>query len=124
MSTNQPHIIEKPSAAEVILRIDFPPEFRLGRGKAQLLEHIRTTGSISAGGREMDMSYRRAWLLVEQMNNMFLQPVVETTRGGKTGGGAALTSFGEELLTCYQEMQKKAEAALQDDLKWLMSERR
>ena len=80
-----------------ILRISFPEEDRLGRGKMELLEHIRETGSISAAGRAMDMSYRRAWLLVSDMNRMFSEPVVESQRGGQKGGGAALTPFGEEL---------------------------
>lgn len=66
-----------------VLRISFPHEDRLGRGKMELLEHIRETGSISAAGRAMDMSYRRAWLLVSDMNRMFKQPVVRSQRGGQ-----------------------------------------
>ncbi len=68
-----------------VLRIDFPPEQRLGHGKMRLLELIRETGSISAAGRAMGMSYRRAWLLVDEMNRMFSRPVVESQRGGKQG---------------------------------------
>lgn len=106
-----------------VLRIDFPPADRLGRGKILLLELIRETGSISAAGRAMDMSYRRAWLLVDALNRMFREPSVESQRGGKQGGGAALTPFGEELIRRYREMEEKAQAVIADDLAWLESVR-
>lgn len=104
---------------KVILRVDFPGGIRLGRGKVQLMEFIRETGSISAAGRAMDMSYRRAWLLVDELNHMFRQPVVESQRGGKQGGGAALTAFGEELLARMHVVQTTVIKALDDDLAWL-----
>jgi len=106
-----------------ILRIDFPPADRLGRGKILLLELIRETGSISAAGRAMDMSYRRAWLLVDALNRMFKEPSVESQRGGKLGGGALLTPFGEDLIRRYREMEERAQAAIADDLDWLESVR-
>lgn len=106
-----------------VLRISFPHEDRLGRGKMELLEHIRETGSISAAGRAMDMSYRRAWLLVSDMNRMFKQPVVESQRGGQKGGGAALTEFGEELLARFRQMEQTIRVTLADDLAWLESNR-
>jgi molybdate transport system regulatory protein len=102
-----------------ILRIDFPGQDRLGRGKMQLLEHIRATGSISAAGRAMDMSYRRAWLLVSDLNRMFDEPSVESQRGGQRGGGAVLTPFGEALLQRFRAMEQAMDAALADDLTWL-----
>ncbi|WEX77110.1 winged helix-turn-helix domain-containing protein [Sinorhizobium numidicum] len=102
-----------------ILRIDFPSEDRLGRGKIMLLELIRETGSISAAGRAMDMSYRRAWLLVDALNRMFKEPSVESQRGGKQGGGAAVTAFGEALIDRFRAMETKARAAIADDLDWL-----
>lgn len=74
-----------PASLRPVLRIDFPNAERLGRGKIMLLEHIRETGSISAAGRAMDMSYRRAWLLVSALNTMFSEPSVESQRGGKQG---------------------------------------
>ncbi len=106
-----------------VLRIDFPPADRLGRGKIMLLELIRETGSISAAGRAMDMSYRRAWLLVDALNRMFSEPSVESQRGGKQGGGALVTAFGEELIRRYREMEEKTRAAIAEDLAWLESVR-
>ncbi len=106
-----------------VLRIDFPPAARLGRGKIMLLELIRETGSISAAGRAMDMSYRRAWLLVDALNRMFSEPSVESQRGGKQGGGALVTPFGEELIRRYREMEEKTQAAIAEDLAWLESVR-
>ncbi len=106
-----------------ILRISFPHEDRLGRGKMELLEHIRETGSISAAGRAMDMSYRRAWLLVSDMNRMFKEPVVESQRGGQKGGGASLTTFGDELLARFRQMEQTMRSMLADDLAWLDANR-
>jgi len=105
------------------LRIDFPDREKIGRGKMQLLEHIRETGSISAAGRAMDMSYRRAWLLVSAMNAMFSQPVVDSQRGGKQGGGAVVTEFGEELLSRFRTMEKKIQTAVASDIAWLDANR-
>ncbi|PWE54223.1 transcriptional regulator [Metarhizobium album] len=107
-----------------ILRIDFPPGERLGRGKMQLLELIKETGSISAAGRAMDMSYRRAWLLVDAMNHLFTLPVVESQRGGKQGGGAAVTEFGEDLLKRFRHMEQTLDQALAADFDWLQQHRR
>jgi molybdate transport system regulatory protein len=106
-----------------VLRISFPDEDRLGHGKMELLEHIRQTGSISAAGRAMDMSYRRAWLLVSEMNRMFNEQVVESQRGGQKGGGAALTPFGEELLARFRRMERTMRTSLADDLAWLEGKR-
>jgi molybdate transport system regulatory protein len=113
--------IEKPLLP--VLSIRFPGETRLGRGKMQLLEHIRSTGSISAAGRAMDMSYRRAWLLVDELNRMFDTPSVESQRGGQKGGGAALTPFGEELLLRFRRMEATLRAELAGDLAWIESRR-
>lgn len=107
-----------------VLRIDFPPGERLGRGKVMLLELIRDTGSISAAGRAMDMSYRRAWLLVDALNRMFAEPAVEPQRGGKAGGGAVLTPFGLSLIERFRAMEAKAAGAIADDIAWLETNRR
>lgn len=111
------------SPLKPVLRIDFPPEERLGHGKIELMELIVETGSISAAGRAMDMSYRRAWLLVDALNHMFRQPVIESQRGGKQGGGAALTAFGTEVLERYRGMEKRMNEALRADIDWLEANR-
>lgn len=104
---------------KLIMRIDFPPEDRLGRGKIELLEQIRSEGSITNAGRAMGLSYRRAWMLVAAMNRMFSTPVVESKRGGGGGGGAVLTAFGEELIARFRGMEAKARQALAEDMSWL-----
>lgn len=105
--------------ARLMLRLDFGPESRIGPGKIRLLELVRDTGSISAAGRAMDMSYRRAWLLIDSLNGTFGQPVVQTKLGGKGGGAAALTTFGAELVARYRAMEKKAGRAIAADLETL-----
>jgi len=109
------------AAPKLVFRLQFEPEGRIGRGKIALLMHIRETGSISAGGRAMDMSYRRAWLLVDEMNKLFRSPVVEPQRGGRQGGGAMVTPFGEALIAHYQAMEEKARAALADEFAWIVA---
>lgn len=78
----------------------------LGPGKAELLERIRDTGSISAAGRQMQMSYKRAWMLVETLNAIFREPLVDSTRGGKKGGGAKLTQTGLAVLAQYRSFEE------------------
>jgi molybdate transport system regulatory protein len=92
-----------------------------GPGKADLLTHIRDTGSISAAGRRMDMSYKRAWSLVEEMNTAFATPLVMSTRGGPGGGGAHLTPAGEEALALYRRVLATAAAAAAPDIARLES---
>jgi molybdate transport system regulatory protein len=88
----------------------------IGPGKVRLLELIDETGSISAAGRAMGMSYRQAWLLIDSMNQAFAEPVTETLRGGAKGGGAAITDFGRRLTLLYRAMETKAANAVADDL--------
>lgn len=83
----------------------------IGPGKAKLLERIGHCGSIAAAGREMGMSYKRAWMLIETMNAMFAAPVVESTRGGPGGGGAVLTEMGAEVLRHYRALEAIATKA-------------
>ncbi|MDD5033774.1 MAG: winged helix-turn-helix domain-containing protein [Methylococcaceae bacterium] len=90
------------------LRLLYGGEIAFGPGKADLLEAIVRTGSISAAGKSMDMSYRRAWLLVDVMNRSFKSPLVETAKGGSHGGGARLTPLGEEVLNHYRTMEAAA----------------
>src|ERR1700759_3223046 len=80
------------------VRIDLDTEGRIGPGKIALLENIQKHGSISAAGRAMDMSYKRAWDLVDEINSLCGQAAVERQTGGKQGGGAALTPLGEKLV--------------------------
>jgi molybdate transport system regulatory protein len=100
-------------------RIDFDIGVRLGPGKAQLLEKIAEHGSIRSAGASFGMSYRRAWLLADEINRMFLEPSIATRHGGKSGGGAALTEFGTELLARYRRMETAMLAAADKDLEWL-----
>jgi molybdate transport system regulatory protein len=101
------------------LRIVLEPEIALGPGKADLLEGIDTTGSIAAAGRRLGMSYKRAWTLVEAMNGDFGSPLVHTTKGGRTYGGAALTPTGKEVLQLYRRMEARAGAAIRGEMKAL-----
>jgi molybdate transport system regulatory protein len=90
-----------------------------GPGKAELLERIRDTGSISAAGRQMEMSYKRAWMLVETMNAAFREPLVDSMRGGAGGGGARLTEAGKEVLRHYRAVEDQALAAARRDIEAL-----
>lgn len=98
------------------LRILLGQAIAIGPGKADLLRYIRAHGSISAAARVMNMSYRRAWLLVDTMNHCFVGPLVSTATGGSHGGGARLTALGEDILTRYEAMEAKATAALAEDM--------
>lgn len=88
----------------------------IGPGKAELLEHIDQTGSISAAARAMGMSYRRAWQLVEAMNRDFAGPLVSTATGGKRGGGAALTPLGGKALAKFRALEARASRAIAGDI--------
>ena len=98
------------------LRIVLSENAYIGPGRADLLEGIARTGSISAAGKGMGMSYKRAWGLVQALNEGFGRPLVETARGGAAQGGAHLTSIGEEVLARYRSMQRLAETAIADDV--------
>ena len=98
------------------LRIMFGPRAMLGPGKAELLEHIRDTGSITAAGACMGMSYKRAWGLVETLNATFREPVVVTARGGAKGGGAQLTDTGQAVLKHYRRIEARLRDGSEDDL--------
>lgn len=93
------------------IRIVFGEAEMIGPGKAELLERIERTGSIAAAGREMDMSYKRAWELIGTLNAMFRAPLVTRTRGGPGGGGAVLTEMGREVLRLYRGFEAEAARA-------------
>jgi molybdate transport system regulatory protein len=89
----------------------------MGPGKAELIERIADTGSISAAARHMGMSYRRAWQLVEALNATYRKPVVITAIGGQRGGGATVTPYGRQIAAQFRSMEEKASAAIAADLK-------
>ena len=90
------------------LRIDFGGERSIGPGKIRLLELINETGSISAAGRALAMSYRQAWLLVDELNHMFREPVIVAQIGGGGGGGTVVTETGNDIVRLYREMERRA----------------
>ena len=92
-------------------RIYFGKDIAVGPGKVELLAHIQESGSLLDAAKAMDMSYMRAWLLVKTMNRCFKEPVVALKRGGKMGGGAALTDTGQRVLALYQQLEKDSLAA-------------
>ena len=98
------------------LRVDFGPEARLGPGKIGLLEAIAKHGSISAAGRALGMSYRRAWLLTDELNQLFKRPLVDAAHGGSGGGGASLTDLGVEVVARYRRIELAAATAVSRDL--------
>jgi len=91
----------------------------LGPGKVDLLESICREGSISKAARESRLSYRRAWDMVNTMNQCFKEPLVASITGGKGGGGAKLTPAGEKVIQLYRKMEKKADTATQTEWKTL-----
>lgn len=101
------------------IRAIFDTGLVLGPGKADLLEAVRETGSISAAGKRMKMSYKRAWDLIDAMNRHFRTPVVETSKGGSGGGGAKLTPFGAEVLAAYRRIETRSADAVDAELRWL-----
>jgi molybdate transport system regulatory protein len=102
--------------ARVRISIVFESGARIGPGKVKLLESIRDTGSISAAARDMGMSYKRAWMLLDSMNQAFTEPVTTAAPGGAGGGGAVLTPFGVEVLERYRRIDEQSENITADDL--------
>jgi molybdate transport system regulatory protein len=105
-------------ALTVRFRIDFANDRSIGLGKIELLESIARSGSLSQAARDLGMSYRRAWLLVEDVKLSFNRPVVMSSTGGPNGGGATLTDFGEQLIARYRKLeldvQRLARTSLRD----------
>jgi molybdate transport system regulatory protein len=104
------------------LRINLDPEGRIGPGKIELLEQIAAFGSISAGARQMNMSYKHAWDLVEEMNRLFGKPVVSAQTGGKRGGGAQLTSVGLSVVSRFRAIERAAASAAAPHIAALQAE--
>ena len=97
--------------AKLTIRIDLSDHGAIGPGKIRLLELVGESGSISAAGRAMNMSYRRAWLLIDGLNQCFRAPVVETQLGGNRGGGAMLTQLGHDVIARYRAIERAATKA-------------
>ncbi len=93
------------------VRIDLDSGARIGPGKVALLKAVGETGSISAAGRALGMSYRRAWRLIEELNASFDKPLVTSKTGGRSGGGAALTTLGKAVIAQYTAIEKKTHKA-------------
>lgn len=101
------------------LRVKLCSFVAIGPGKADLLEAVDRCGSITAAAKDRGMSYRRAWMLIDEMNRAFREPVVGTVSGGAAGGGTRLTGTGREVLAIYREVQRLAEGAVVEPLQRL-----
>ena len=98
------------SKPAIRFRVDLGEEGAVGPGKIALLEHIGQGGSLSQAARELGMSYRRAWQLLDSLNHCFRERVAVTAKGGRRGGGATLTAFGRELIRTYREFDAEVQA--------------
>ncbi len=107
------------SGIRLTVRVDFGSARALGPGKIKLLETIGKTGTISQAGRALGMSYRRAWVLVDDLNHRFSKTVVVKKPGGVQGGGATLTPFGQDIIAKYRSIETKAAAAAMRQLREL-----
>ncbi|MGD9913897.1 MAG: winged helix-turn-helix domain-containing protein [Rhizobiaceae bacterium] len=107
---------------KLMLKIDVDPEGRIGPGKIALLEQIAANGSISAAARAMEMSYKRAWDLVGEMNRIFGKPVIAAKTGGHAGGGASLTPVGAALVERFRAIEQTALDATRSELEALQAE--
>jgi molybdate transport system regulatory protein len=116
--------MSKSQTPSIRLRIDLSPDSALGPGKIALLERIEATGSLSQAARELGMSYRRAWLLLDDVNRMFTDPATTASVGGSGGGGAQLTDLGRAIVKAYREIEDAAEKAASARIAWLESCRR
>jgi molybdate transport system regulatory protein len=108
------------SAPQLRLRIDFAPGCSVGPGKIGLLEAIQRGGSLSEAARQLGMSYRRAWLLLDELNRSFSEPLVTTAIGGSNGGGAQLTTAGLSLIEAFRAVEREANTLARKRLPQLM----
>jgi molybdate transport system regulatory protein len=104
-------------STRLTLRLDFDTGRRLGPGKIALLEAIGRTGSIAAAGRQFGMAYRRAWLLTDELNRTFKEPLISAKGGGRRGGGAVLTELGETVVALYRAAEDKAVRSVASEVK-------
>lgn len=108
--------IDAQDLREIKLRVYAGDVIAMGPGKADLLEAISVTGSISGAGRALGMSYRRCWELVSIMNAQFVEPLVVSMKGGSNGGGAELSAVGIDVLKRYRTMQRRAKKSIASDV--------
>ena len=108
--------IDAQDLREIKLRVYAGDVIAMGPGKADLLEAISVTGSISGAGRALGMSYRRSWELVSIMNAQFVEPLVVSMKGGSNGGGAELSAMGIDVLKRYRTMQRRAKKSIASDV--------
>jgi len=109
-----------PATVGVRLRVDIGSDCSIGPGKIALLEQIERSGSLSKAARILKMSYRRAWLLLEDLNCTLGQPVTTATVGGAGGGGAQITPFGRHLVAAFRDIERAAASAAGQRLDWLL----
>lgn len=114
-----PPVSQRGASLGVRLRIDLAPGSSIGPGKIALLEHIEASGSLSQAARELGMSYRRAWLLLDDLNHALGEPVSTASIGGAGGGGARLTDFGRKLIAAYREVEHASQGLAAAHLGWL-----
>ena len=107
---------------KIKVRIDFDDAHAVGPGKIALLERMRDCGSLSQAARELDMSYRRAWQLLDSLNTSFNEPVIVTSIGGKGGGGSEITKLGLALIDTYRALEKEMTLRAQQSFKPLRTQ--
>lgn len=103
------------------MRVTDGDRIAVGPGKIALLEAVARTGSITAAAKSLSMSYRRAWLLLDELNRSLEQPAVDSAKGGPQGGGSSLTDVGRQLITLYRRIEQRAAASCRDEIARLMS---
>ncbi|HJW74002.1 MAG TPA: hypothetical protein VJ486_14345 [Geothrix sp.] len=114
---SKPRATAPETATQIRIRIVWGEHIAIGQGKADLLEAIGASGSIAAAARDLDMSYRKAWLMVDEMNQCFASPVVVSAKGGAQGGGAQVTPLGEQALARFRKIQAKAAKAIAEEVR-------
>ncbi|MFI4929670.1 MAG: winged helix-turn-helix domain-containing protein [Burkholderiales bacterium] len=102
------------------MRVTDGDKIAVGPGKIALLEAIGSTGSITAAAKSLDMSYRRAWLLLDELNRSLEHPAVDSAKGGLQGGGSTLTDAGRQLIALYRRIEQRAETSCREDIARLM----
>ncbi|SAL60288.1 ModE family transcriptional regulator [Caballeronia arvi] len=109
--TNAADTASQPAQVRFRMRVTKGETIAIGPGKISLLEAVRKHGSISAAARSLDMSYRRAWLLIDELNRSLESPATISEQGGPSGGGCVLTPVGESIIRLYREVEAQAQAA-------------